>query len=74
MISHHNGSQRSYRDKERLPLKPLKETLADSESDEDFSEPAESDEEEFTVKKVSQSKKEKVTNHEKTNNNQSETI
>ncbi|XP_033989164.1 RAD51-associated protein 1 isoform X1 [Trematomus bernacchii] len=38
----------------------------DSESDEDFSEPAESDEEEFTVKKISKSKKEKVTKHEKT--------
>ncbi|XP_010774894.1 adenosine deaminase CECR1-A-like [Notothenia coriiceps] len=38
----------------------------DSESDEDFSEPAESDEEEFTVKKISKSKKQKATKHEKT--------
>ncbi|XP_053200150.1 RAD51-associated protein 1 [Scomber japonicus] len=39
----------------------------DSESDDDFSEPAESEDEEFTVKKVSKTKKkEKVAKHEKT--------
>lgn len=38
----------------------------DSESDEDFSEPAESDDDEFTVKKVSKTKKkEKVTKNDK---------
>lgn len=40
--------------------------FTDSESDEDYSEPAESDEEEFTVKKVSKTKKkEKVTKKDK---------
>ncbi|XP_028429589.1 RAD51-associated protein 1-like [Perca flavescens] len=39
----------------------------DSESDEDFSEPAESEDEEFTVKKVSKTKKkDRVTENEKT--------
>ncbi|KAM7378356.1 hypothetical protein PAMA_013317 [Pampus argenteus] len=39
----------------------------DSESDDDFSEPADSEDEEFSVKKVSKTKKkEKVTKHEKT--------
>ncbi|XP_056281057.1 RAD51-associated protein 1 isoform X1 [Pseudoliparis swirei] len=37
-----------------------------SESDDDFSEPAESEDEEFTVKKVSETKKEKVSKNEKT--------
>ncbi|KAM7367215.1 hypothetical protein PAMP_015132 [Pampus punctatissimus] len=39
----------------------------DSQSDDDFSEPADSEDEEFSVKKVSKTKKkEKVTKHEKT--------
>lgn len=42
-------------------------SFSDSESDEDFSEPPESEDEEFTVKKVNKSKKkEKVTKNEKT--------
>ncbi|XP_047431137.1 RAD51-associated protein 1 isoform X2 [Mugil cephalus] len=41
--------------------------MPDSESDEDFSEPAESEDEEFTVKKVNKTKKkEKVTKNDKT--------
>lgn len=42
-------------------------SFSDSESDDDFSEPPESEDEEFTVKKVNKSKKkEKVTKNEKT--------